>query len=122
MNIQYIRKAASKFLNSVISTKLHHPPVISTKLHRPPVARDFVCREGLCDMLNASTEQPLTLVSAPAGYGKSSIVSHWLETCDHPSAWLSLDGTDSDVSTFLVYVVAACVPCFPRPALARCSS
>ncbi len=122
MSIERIRKAANKYLISVINNKRHHPPVasrylipvISTKLHRPPVARDFVCREGLRDMLNGNAEHPLTLVSAPAGYGKSSIVSHWLETCDHPSAWLSLDETDSDVSMFLVYVVAAVRTVFPE--------
>lgn len=50
---------------------------------------------------------PLNVISAPAGYGKSTVVSHWLETCRYPSAWLSLDETDSDLRVFVSYVVAA---------------
>jgi LuxR family maltose regulon positive regulatory protein len=82
-------------------------PIIRTKLHRPPVARDLVCRKAMHVRLEEGGHQPLTLVSAPAGYGKSTLVSHWLETRDGSSAWLSLDQTDGDLRTFLGYVVAA---------------
>jgi LuxR family maltose regulon positive regulatory protein len=54
-------------------------PIIRTKLHRPPVAGDFVCRERLHALLDESSDHPLTLVSAPAGYGKSTFISHWIE-------------------------------------------
>ena len=64
-------------------------PIIRTKLHRPPVAGDHVCRETLHVRLEEGDHQPLTLVSAPAGYGKSTLVSHWLETREGPSAWRS---------------------------------
>ena len=50
---------------------------------------------------------PLTLVSAPAGYGKTTLISHWLETLDRPSAWLSLDEDDDDLILFLTYLLAA---------------
>jgi LuxR family maltose regulon positive regulatory protein len=50
--------------------KTHSIPIFHTKLHRPPVARDFVHREGLNALLDGSSDHPLTLVSAPAGYGK----------------------------------------------------
>ena len=89
-------------------------PIIRTKLHRPPVAEDFVYREGLNALLDESSDHPLTLVSAPAGYGKSTVVSHWLETRDRPNVWLSLDGMDSDVRVFLSYVVAAVQTVFPE--------
>jgi len=49
----------------------------------------------------------MTLVSAPAGYGKSIAVSQWLETCGYPAAWVSLDKTDSDLRLFLKYFVTA---------------
>ena len=86
-------------------------PVNRTKFYRPPVSADYVSREAL----NASLEQgvvlPLTVVLAPAGYGKSSLISHWLDTRDSTnassSAWLSLDTSDSDVRIFLTYFVAA---------------
>jgi ATP/maltotriose-dependent transcriptional regulator MalT len=58
-------------------------------------------------------QTPLTLVSAPAGYGKSTLVSHWLELSETPCAWLSLDDTDSDLVVFVSYVVAAVESVYP---------
>jgi LuxR family maltose regulon positive regulatory protein len=55
----------------------------------------------------------LTLVSAPAGYGKSTLVSSWLETLDCPAIWLSLDENDSDLAVFLSYFIAAIQTEFP---------
>ena len=66
-------------------------PLISTKLHRPPVDRDHVHRPRLLEELDLHRLRPLTLVSAPAGYGKSVLISCWLEQCDIPSTWISLD-------------------------------
>jgi LuxR family maltose regulon positive regulatory protein len=65
-------------------------------------------RNELRDKLEEGSRLPLTLVCAPAGYGKTTLVSQWLESRDgRPSAWLSLDESDSDLRTFLSYVVAA---------------
>jgi len=89
-------------------------PLIRTKLHRPPVAGDLVHRKELLARLDAGCHLPLTLVSAPAGYGKSTLISHWLETCDLPSAWLSLDENDSDIRLFLTYVLATIRTLFPE--------
>lgn len=58
-------------------------------------------------MLEGATSHALTLVSAPAGFGKTALVSDWLGSQDRPCAWLSLDGADSDLRTFLHYFVAA---------------
>ena len=57
--------------------------------------------------LDASRGLPLTLVAAPAGYGKSTLISHWLETSETSSAWLSLEETDNNISVFLSYLLAA---------------
>ena len=54
-------------------------PVLRSKLHRPKAARDIVPLEEPLKRLEAGREQLLTLVSAPAGYGKSTLVSSWLE-------------------------------------------
>ena len=89
-------------------------PIIRTKLYRPPVTGDFVYREGLNALLDKSFDHTLTLVSAPAGYGKSTFISHWIETRDSPSAWLSLDGMDNDVRVFIANVVAAVQTVFPE--------
>lgn len=82
-------------------------PLLSTKLQRPPIFGDHVHRIQLLERLNQRRQRPLTLVTAPAGYGKSTLVSCWLETCDLPVAWLSLDETDNDLHLFLSYLLAA---------------
>ena len=65
--------------------------ILYTKLQRPPVATDIVPRDRLLDQLNAGLHRPLTLISAPAGYGKSTLASRWVVACDRPSVWVSLD-------------------------------
>ena len=82
-------------------------PVLRTKLHRPPVTAELVCRQRLHDAMDRGLETPLTLVSAPAGYGKSMLVSHWAESLPEPCAWLSLDSEDGDLRVFVGYLVAA---------------
>jgi len=84
-----------------------HSAILRTKLYRPPVTADFTPRKALNAILEAGIELPLTLVCAPAGYGKSTSISRWLETNSRPGAWLSLDDSDSDLRNFLCYVVAA---------------
>lgn len=81
-------------------------PLILTKLHRPQIPPDHIHRTHLLNRLDQN-RQPLILVSAPAGYGKSTLISCWLETNDSPSAWLSFDEGDNDLKRFLSYFVAA---------------
>lgn len=88
-------------------------PIIRTKLHRPPVNDQLVCRGRLHERLDLGLQMPLTVVSAPAGYGKSMMVSHWAESLDRPCAWLSLDTAENDVTDFLGYVLAAVQISFP---------
>ena len=89
-------------------------PLSQTKLHRPPLTRDLVPRKRLLDHLEYHRWRPLTLVSAPAGYGKSTLICHWLEICEWPSSWISLDEYDSDLRQFLTYLVAAVRTLFPE--------
>ena len=88
-------------------------PILRTKLHRPPVTVDLVPRFALLAWLDRHHRQPLTLISAPAGYGKTTLVSHWIDTLDRPTAWLSLDEQDDDLAVFLTYVTAAIRTLFP---------
>ena len=81
--------------------------ILHTKLHRPPVPNDLVVRQHLIDVLNKNINLPFTLVSAPAGYGKSTLISSWLEDCQIPSCWISLDEFDNDLRQFYQYLVAA---------------
>ncbi|MEE9562739.1 MAG: hypothetical protein V3W50_06695, partial [Thermoanaerobaculia bacterium] len=87
--------------------------ILRTKLHRPPVTEDLVRRTRLHERMDLGQETPLTLVSAPAGYGKSMLVSQWVEMSEEPCAWLSLDADDSDLSTFVTYLLASVRTLFP---------
>jgi LuxR family maltose regulon positive regulatory protein len=89
-------------------------PLLQTKLHRPHVVTNHLHRQRLLDRLNRHRQRPLTLVSAPAGYGKSMLVSCWLETCDIPVGWISLDENDNDLRVFTTYFIAAVKRLFPR--------
>jgi len=82
-------------------------PIIRAKLYPPPMPPDTVIRQRLLSLAQSTAQNPITLVSAPAGYGKSTLVSQWLEQLECKSAWLSLDPADSDLTQFLSYVVAA---------------
>jgi LuxR family maltose regulon positive regulatory protein len=88
-------------------------PTLKTKLHRPRVPADYVARPRLLKLLDRSLDTPLTLVSAPAGYGKSTLVGAWMDGLESPGAWLSLDESDSDLATFLMYCSAAVDSLFP---------
>ncbi len=90
--------------------------LLHAKLQKPGLPRDFVPRPRLTAWLNHAISNPLTLVCAPAGFGKSTLVSSWLEgmTASRggelplmPCAWLSLDAYDSNIDLFLRYFIAA---------------
>jgi LuxR family maltose regulon positive regulatory protein len=82
-------------------------PLLLTKLYRPPVTPDLEQRTRLLTRLDQRRHRPLTLISAPAGYGKTMLASMWLESCGCPSAWLSLDETDNNLHGFVSYLLAA---------------
>jgi LuxR family maltose regulon positive regulatory protein len=108
-------------------------PLLTTKLYIPPVRPELVSRPRLIERLNAGLHRKLTLVSAPAGFGKTTLLSEWIHAgvgsreygvgskehaSERPSnpysllptpffAWLSLDESDNDPTRFLVYLVAA---------------
>lgn len=87
--------------------------LIQAKLYRPHVPVDLVPRPQLIHWLDERHKRPLTLVSAPAGYGKSTLISSWLDTCNYPHAWLTLDKGDSDLTGFLTYFLEAIRVIFP---------
>lgn len=82
-------------------------PILATKLYIPPPRPKVVPRPFLIERLNAGLQRKLTLISAPAGFGKTTLVSEWIANCERPAAWLSLDEGDNDPSCFLAYLVAA---------------
>lgn len=81
--------------------------LIRTKLYPPSLPEDYVVRSRLTAALDQGRHTPLTIVSAPAGYGKSVLASEWVGTLDRRPAWLSLDNSDSDLQLFVSYLCAA---------------
>jgi LuxR family maltose regulon positive regulatory protein len=80
--------------------------VLRTKFCPPNLSSDLVNRDRLIELLRGSQEVPLTLVSAPAGYGKSVLVSQWLDQYEGLSFWLSLDKADSSLRRFSAHLIS----------------
>jgi LuxR family maltose regulon positive regulatory protein len=95
-------------------TKTLSEPILRTKLHRPPVSADIIPRLRLIEQLEEGRQRAMTLISAPAGYGKSVLASQWLQVCGCPGAWVSLDEGDDDLRVFLTYLLAAIQELFPE--------
>ena len=87
--------------------------LLLTKFYIPSVRPNQITRPRLDDLLNGGLDKALILVSAPAGYGKSTLVSRWLKETGIPSAWLSLDSGDNDPARFLRYLLTALQPVAP---------
>jgi LuxR family transcriptional regulator, maltose regulon positive regulatory protein len=82
-------------------------PILATKLYVQPRRSRIVLRRRLDERLDEGLQRRLTLVSAPAGFGKSTIVAEWVAECGLPVAWLSLDEGDAEPTRFLAYLVEA---------------
>ena len=89
-------------------------PILNTKLHRPALSPDLVRRTDLVARLDKLRCRPLTLVSAAAGYGKSTLASLWLDAWDGPYGWISLDEDENDPHKFVGYMLAAICKTFPE--------
>ena len=82
-------------------------PLLATKLHLPLIRARHVKRDRLVALLNQAMKSPLILISAPAGFGKTTLLSEWLCQAKVPISWLSLDESDNDPKRFWTYVIAA---------------
>jgi len=101
-------------------------PLLRTKLYAPPLRPNLVSRLRLIDQINQGLQlgRRLTLVSAPAGFGKTTLVSEWVASGrafgkgpvarDVLVAWLSLDEEDNDSALFLAYLVSALQTVVPK--------
>jgi LuxR family maltose regulon positive regulatory protein len=81
--------------------------LLKTKLYVPPPRANLVSRPRLIERLHASLAHRLVLISAPAGFGKTTLLSEWISQSNTPTAWVSLDEGDNDPAQFLAYVIAA---------------
>jgi LuxR family maltose regulon positive regulatory protein len=82
-------------------------PLLKSKLSIPPINAGHVTRSRLIERLKHGLDSKLTLISAPAGYGKTTLLSAWAARCELPVAWLTLDSGDDDPLRFVTYLVAA---------------
>ncbi|MBT7155634.1 MAG: helix-turn-helix transcriptional regulator [Deltaproteobacteria bacterium] len=81
--------------------------ILSTKLYAPPYRPEAILRPLLIEQMNKGLHRKLTLISAPAGFGKTTLVSQWAANSKRPVAWLSVDEGENDPVRFLVYLISA---------------
>jgi LuxR family maltose regulon positive regulatory protein len=93
---------------------MEEPAFLQTKLQRPHIGDDLVSRPRLIKEINRGLERSLTLVSAPAGFGKTTLLSSWLQEHEGRYGWVSLDENDNDLGIFLRYFAAAIERVFPN--------
>src|SRR6266487_3674345 len=91
----------------------HLSPLVRTKLYRPRTSTDVISRIRLLERLNEGLSGNITLVCAPAGFGKTTLLTEWLQTIDHSTAWLSLDEKDDELRIFVQSLTAALQTIFP---------
>ena len=93
--------------NMTDQIKIGSSPLIETKLYIPKPRAGLVERKHLVEQLNEGLHKKLTVISAPAGFGKTTFLTQWVAQADVPVAWVSIDANDSDPARFLRYVIAA---------------
>jgi LuxR family maltose regulon positive regulatory protein len=81
--------------------------LLATKIRVPLPPSYLVLRPHLVERLQLAMERPLTLIAAPAGFGKTTLLSSWLENASLPTAWISLEQDDNDLTRFWSYVLTA---------------
>ena len=101
-NIENIHKGLIRPYNNSMSTS-----ILTTKLYIPSPRPKVVFRPRLIARLDEGLYHKLTLISAPAGFGKTTLISEWVARSERATAWLSLDEGDNDLARFLAYLVAA---------------
>ncbi len=103
----HISPSASPPVSSKKASSLH---LLTTKISVPPARQNVVTRPRLVQRMNAAMSGMLTLIVAPAGWGKTTLLNAWYTDTRRgawPMAWVSLDGRDNDPIRFWTYVVAA---------------
>lgn len=102
-----------------VTKAVSHTPLLAPKLHVPQIRTALIARERLLARMDAGLQQKLTLLCAPAGFGKTTLVSQWIaersSDTDFPAvAWVSLDISDNDPVRFWRYAITACQAFLPE--------
>jgi LuxR family maltose regulon positive regulatory protein len=88
--------------------------ILRAKLYHPPCGDDLVARPKLIEELQCRVTRRMTVISAPPGYGKTTLVAQWLCATDRPGAWVGLDPLDNNLETFATYMIAAVRSAYPE--------
>lgn len=107
LTLDRLNRAATTLATAATPAAATPTNVLATKLFVPPVRANLVARPRLRERLHEGLHRKLTLISAPAGFGKTTLLSDWVAVCERPVAWLSLDEADNDPTRFLTHLVAA---------------
>ena len=86
---------------------LIEPPLLRTKISIPQIPSGSISRWRLIEQIQRGVEGPLTLLAAPAGFGKTNLLIEWTKETDLPVAWLTIDSDDNDLSRFFRYLIGA---------------
>ena len=89
-------------------------PILKTRLFKPPVSGDLIARDRLISLFETNQNKPLTLVVASTGYGKSILVSQWLDKIKSAYCWISLEKDCNDLRIFLKYIASCIHSKFPE--------
>ena len=81
--------------------------LLTTKLYIPPPRPNLVARPRLIEQLDAGQDGKLVLISAPAGFGKTTLLVDWIQGSDNSFSWLSLEEGDNNLKRFFTYLIAA---------------
>ena len=95
----------SSFGKDVQRKKNQHPTLLKTKLYVPPPQSTWTSRSRLVKRMDEGFGRKLTLLSAPAGFGKTTLLVDWIHQKKIPGAWFSVDKADNDPMNFLTYVI-----------------
>ena len=82
-------------------------PILNTKLFIPPCRVENIPRSRLYDKLEGNAGLRVIMINAPAGFGKTTLVSDWLHQQNTAAAWISLDENDNDLQRFFTYLITA---------------
>lgn len=90
-----------------IQTLVRDIPLLRPKISIPRSPTEFVHRPRLTERINHGVKGPLTLLAAPAGFGKTNLLIEWAENTPLPVAWLTIDSADNDQGRLLRYIIGA---------------